>query len=76
MVSIHAANNSDISALESENARKVRELAAMGMVLLENRGGLPLRLPERRIALFGNGSRGLLQELCSSPAIFCIYPGE
>ncbi len=49
---------SDVTALERENQRLVRELAGECMVLLENDGTLPLKgISGRKLALYGNGAR-------------------
>ena len=45
-----------ITELEIRHSNTVRELASECMVLLENKGGLPIRNPGR-IALYGNGAR-------------------
>ena len=47
----------EVTSLERENQRMVRELAGECMVILENDGALPLRESERKIALYGNGAR-------------------
>ena len=71
MVKINADVQPEISMLEIKNAQKARELAAMGMVLLENRGGLPLKASNRRIALFGNGARNTVKGGSGSGDVNC-----
>ncbi len=51
----YARKSSDLYQSEIEHASLARELAAEGMVLLENNGILPLK--DRKIALFGVGAR-------------------
>lgn len=57
MEKIYAAISSKMSERERNNYSRARKLAADGMVLLENRGVLPISSNTKRIALFGNGAR-------------------
>ncbi len=57
MNKLYAPTTSGISELEKANQNRVRELAGECMVLLENRGVLPLNPKEKKIALFGRGAR-------------------
>lgn len=57
MEKIYAAISSKMSERERNNYSHARKLAADGMVLLENRGVLPISSNTKRIALFGNGAR-------------------
>ena len=52
---IFGTSSPEISKREIEHARLAREVAADGIVLLENNGILPLK--PQKIALFGGGSR-------------------
>ena len=56
MAKIYATRNPEISAREIRNMNRARKIAAQGMVLLENRGVLPL-INVKRIAAFGSGIR-------------------
>lgn len=56
MPKIFAATNPEISEREKRNMERSRKIASQGMVLLENRGALPLK-ETGKIALFGNGAR-------------------
>lgn len=56
-----AKRTDEVSELERENQKKVRELAGECMVILENDGTLPLEKDNRRIALFGNGARDTIK---------------
>ena len=49
--------NPAISKREQENMEIAREIAAEGIVLLENDGVLPFQSDIKKIALFGNGAR-------------------
>lgn len=58
MGKFYGKTTSDVTALERENQRLVRELAGECMVLLENDGTLPLQgISGRKLALYGNGAR-------------------
>lgn len=57
MSKIHASTNPNISEREQRNMERSKNIASMGMVLLENRGGLPLDSSNKKLALFGNGAR-------------------
>lgn len=61
MAKIYASTNPDISERELRNAERSQNIAAMGMVLLENYGGLPLKVSDNKIALFGNGARNTVK---------------
>ena len=56
MAKIYASKSPEISAREERNMALAREIAAQGMVLLQNRGALPLT-GVRSIAAFGSGVR-------------------
>lgn len=57
MARLFAATNPDVSAREERNMNRARKVAAQGMVLLENKGALPLKKEIQTVALFGNGAR-------------------
>lgn len=61
MAKIYASTNPGISDRERRNAERSKNIAAMGMVLLENHGGLPLQRRDKKIALFGNGARNTVK---------------
>lgn len=61
MAKIYASANPEISERERRNAERSGKAAAMGMVLLENHGGLPLHCEDKNIALFGNGARNTVK---------------
>ncbi len=61
MTHFFAGTDPSVSPRETRNQSRVRRAAAEGMVLLENRGGLPMALRGRRVALFGNGARHTVQ---------------
>ena len=61
MAKIYASAASGISERERRNAERSGKAAAMGMVLLENHGGLPLHSEDKKIALFGNGARNTVK---------------
>lgn len=56
MAKIYAAKNPEISAREIRNMNRCRNIAAQGMVLLENKGALPLK-NVKTVAAFGGGVR-------------------
>ncbi len=57
MGKVYATTDPNITKREQRNMDRVRNIAAQGMVLLKNEGGLPLSSDVKRIALFGNGAR-------------------
>lgn len=57
MPKLFAARNSEISSREKRNMERARKVASQGMVLLENKGALPIDKSVKTIALFGNGAR-------------------
>lgn len=57
MPKFNASTSSAVSKREEENQKRARVIASQGMVLLENRGALPLRADTKKIALFGAGAR-------------------
>lgn len=57
MAKLYATTNSKVSEREIRNAKRSKDIAVQGMVLLENHGGLPLQNKNKKIALFGNGAR-------------------
>lgn len=71
MANIHAPTNAAQSAQEAEHAQRARKLASMGMVLLENHGGLPLHSEGKAIALFGNGVRNTVKGGSGSGDVNC-----
>lgn len=56
-----ATVNPEITEREREHARISTQIALQGMVLLENRGGLPFGDAVKTIALFGSGARRTLK---------------
>ena len=56
MKKIYASDKPDLAPWEAKHSAISREISARGMVLLENKGGLPLSTGSR-IALFGYGAR-------------------
>lgn len=70
MANVHAPTSSALSAQEKEHASRSRKLASMGMVLLENHGGLPLQ-EGKTIALFGNGVRSTVKGGSGSGDVNC-----
>ena len=52
----YGLKSGEITRQEKEHSEIVREIAARGMVLLENKEGLPLQVGEK-IALYGYGAR-------------------
>lgn len=61
MAKILATRKQEVSQREIRNMEKVRRIAAEGMVLLENRGVLPLKEEYRELAVFGNGVRHMVK---------------
>ena len=61
MAKIFAPTSPEITSLETRNMEKVRRIAAEGMVLLENKGVLPLKTDGRALAVFGNGVRKMVK---------------
>ena len=57
MPKLFATGNSEISSREKRNMERARKVASQGMVLLENKGVLPIDKSVKTIALFGNGAR-------------------
>lgn len=57
MGKIMASEKKEVSKREITNQNLVRSMAPEGAVLLENRGGLPLKKTVSKIALYGNGAR-------------------
>lgn len=57
MSKLFATGNSEISSREKRNMERARKVASQGMVLLENKGALPIDKSVKTIALFGNGAR-------------------
>lgn len=60
MTEIHARTSDAVTAAEQEHLDRVRRLAGECMVVLENRGVLPLAGP-CKVALFGNGARATVK---------------
>jgi len=56
MARLFATTSPEISEREKRNMERARKIASQGMVLLQNRGALPIEKPGK-IALFGNGAR-------------------
>ena len=56
-VKIYAGRSQEISDRERHHQERLRDLAAQGMVLLENDGTLPFPGELKKIALFGEGAR-------------------
>ena len=54
---IRASYTDEVSELEKKNRILAKEIAAEGIVLLENDGVLPLHADDIKIALYGNGAR-------------------
>lgn len=57
MAKLYATTSPEISGREERNMQRARKIAAQGMVLLENKGVLPIQEAGQRIAFFGNGAR-------------------
>ncbi len=57
MITIHADATPEMTEREKKNMQLCREIAAEGMVLLENNGLLPMQLKGKKIALFGGARR-------------------
>ena len=56
MARLFATTSPEISEREKRNMERSRRIASQGMVLLLNRGALPIEKPGK-IALFGSGAR-------------------
>jgi beta-glucosidase len=61
MARIFAPTSPEVTSRETRNMEKVRRIAAEGMVLLENKGVLPLKADGRALAVFGNGVRKMVK---------------
>lgn len=61
MARIFAPTSPEVTSRETRNMEKVRRIAAEGMVLLENKGVLPLKADGRALAVFGNGVRRMVK---------------
>ena len=61
MARVFAPTSPEITAREKHNMEQVRQIAAEGMVLLENNGVLPLKADGRTLAIFGNGVRKMVK---------------
>ena len=61
MARIFAPTNPEITEREKDHMESVRRIAAEGMVLLENKGVLPLKADGRALAVFGNGVRKMVK---------------
>ncbi len=61
MTRIFAPTSPEITSREMKNTERVRRIAAEGMVLLENKGVLPLKADGRSLAVFGNGVRRMVK---------------
>ncbi len=61
MANIFAPASPEISSREKRNEERVRRIAAEGMVLLENRGVLPIKADGRPLAVFGSGVRHMVK---------------
>ncbi len=57
MAKFHTTTNPEMSEREKKNADRARKIATQGMVLLQNKGALPLSKETKNIALFGSGAR-------------------
>lgn len=57
MAKIKATRNKEMSDREVRNMNRSRAIATQGMVLLENKGILPIQESVKNIALFGTGAR-------------------
>jgi beta-glucosidase len=64
---IKAGTSEEADLIEVENRRLAEKIAEDGMVLLENDGILPLQ--EKRVALFGSGSRKTVKGGTGSGAV-------
>ena len=60
MANIFAPASPEISSREKRNEERVRRIAAEGMVLLENRGVLPIKADGRPLAVFGSVFIGII----------------
>ena len=61
MARFFAPTSPEMTEREARNMERVRRIAAEGMVLLENRGVLPLHADGRALAVFGNGVRRMIK---------------
>ena len=61
MARIFAPTSPEVTSRETRHMEKVRRIAAEGMVLLENKGVLPLKADGRALAVFGNGVRKMVK---------------
>ena len=61
MSRIFAPTSPEISERETRNMEKVRRIASEGMVLLENKGVLPIEADGRALPVFGNGVRRMVK---------------
>ena len=61
MARIFAPTSPEITDQEKNHMERVRRIAAEGMVLLENKGVLPLKADGRALAVFGNGVRKMVK---------------
>ncbi len=57
MAKFHTTTNPEMSDREKRNADRARVIATQGMVLLENKGALPIAKETKKIALYGSGAR-------------------
>ncbi len=57
MAKFHTTTNPEMSDREKRNADRARAIATQGMVLLENKGALPICKETKKIALYGSGAR-------------------
>ena len=57
MAKLFASRTHEISERERRNWERARRIGAEGMVLLENKGALPLKADGRKLALYGSGAR-------------------
>ena len=61
MARFFAPTSPEVTTREKQNMEQVRRIAAEGMVLLENKGILPLKADDRPLAVFGNGVRKMVK---------------
>lgn len=57
MAKIYAPNSPEISEREIQNMNRARRIAGQTMVLLENKGVLPLTVTDEPLAVYGSGVR-------------------